>query len=168
MWNTGLEEAQAGNETARRNTNNLKCADDVTLRAENKVKVIQLCLTLCDPMDYIVHGIPQTRILAWVAVPFSRRSSQCRDRTQILSHCRWILYHLSHQGSPRLLEWVAYPFSSGSSRLRNWTRVSALQEDSLPAELPEKPAAFYPSLLIDTLMLLSQLYRDKFLTMTGV
>ena len=30
-------------------------------------------------------------------------------------HCRWILYHLSHQGSPRILEWVAYPFSRGSS-----------------------------------------------------
>ena len=28
--------------------------------------------------------------------------------------CRWILYQLSHQGSPRILEWVAYPFSSGS------------------------------------------------------
>ena len=32
-----------------------------------------------------------------------------------LPHCRWILYHLSHQGNSRILEWVAYPFSSGSS-----------------------------------------------------
>ena len=32
-----------------------------------------------------------------------------------LPHCRWILYQLSHKGSPRILEWVAYPFSSGSS-----------------------------------------------------
>ena len=31
-----------------------------------------------------------------------------------LPHCRQILYHLSHQGSPRLLEWVAYPFSRGN------------------------------------------------------
>ena len=30
-----------------------------------------------------------------------------------LAHCRWILYHLCHQGSPRVLEWVAYPFSTG-------------------------------------------------------
>ena len=30
-----------------------------------------------------------------------------------LLHCRWILYHLSHQGSPRILEWEAYPFSRG-------------------------------------------------------
>ena len=40
-----------------------------------------------------------------------------------LLHCRWILYHLSHKGSPRILEWVAYPFSSGSSWPRNWTRI---------------------------------------------
>ena len=38
----------------------------------------------------------------------------------------WILYQLSHKGSPRILEWVAYPFSSGSSRPRNWTRVSCI------------------------------------------
>ena len=36
-----------------------------------------------------------------------------------LSHCRWILYQLSHKGSPRILEWVAYPCSSGSSQPRN-------------------------------------------------
>ena len=40
-----------------------------------KMKIAQLCLTLCDPMDCIVHGILQARILEWVAFPFSRRSS---------------------------------------------------------------------------------------------
>jgi len=34
-------------------------------------------------MDYTVHGILQTRILEWVAVPFSRRSSQPRNQTQV-------------------------------------------------------------------------------------
>ena len=48
-----------------------------------KVKVAQSCPTLCDPLDYTVHGILQARILEWVAVPFSRRSSQPRDRTQV-------------------------------------------------------------------------------------
>ena len=48
-----------------------------------KVKVTQSCLTLCDPMDCIVHGILQARILEWVAFPFSRGSSQPRDRTQV-------------------------------------------------------------------------------------
>ena len=43
-----------------------------------------------------------------------------------LPHCRWILYHLSHQGNSRILEWVAYPFSSRSSWPRNWTRVPCI------------------------------------------
>ena len=42
-----------------------------------------VCLTLCDPMDSIVHGILQARILESVAFPFSRGSSQPRDWTQI-------------------------------------------------------------------------------------
>ena len=40
-------------------------------------------LSLFDPVDYPVHGIPQARILEWVAFPFSRGSSQPRDRTQV-------------------------------------------------------------------------------------
>ena len=48
-----------------------------------KVKVPQSCPTLCDPMDYTVHGILQAGILEWGAVPFSRGSSQPRDRTQV-------------------------------------------------------------------------------------
>ena len=44
-----------------------------------KVKVTQLCLTLCDPMDYIVHRILQIRILEWAAFPFFRGSSQPRN-----------------------------------------------------------------------------------------
>ena len=42
------------------------------------VKVTQLSLTLCDPVDYTVHGILQARILEWIAFPFSRGSSQPR------------------------------------------------------------------------------------------
>ena len=41
-----------------------------------KVKVAQLCPTLCFPMVYTVHGILQARILEWVAFAFSRGSSQ--------------------------------------------------------------------------------------------
>ena len=47
--------------------------------SERKVKVTQSCPTLCDPMDYTVHGILQAKILEWVAFPFSRGSSQPRD-----------------------------------------------------------------------------------------
>ena len=39
--------------------------------------------TLCDPMDYTVHGIFQAKQLDWVAVPFSRGSSQPRNQTQV-------------------------------------------------------------------------------------
>ena len=49
---------------------------------ETKVKVAQACPTLCDPMGYTVHGILQVRTLEWIAFPFSRGSSQPRDRTQ--------------------------------------------------------------------------------------
>ena len=49
----------------------------------SEVKVAQLCPTLCEPMDYTVHGILQARILEWVAFSFSRGSSQPRDRTQV-------------------------------------------------------------------------------------
>ena len=48
-----------------------------------KVKVAQLCLTLCNLMDYTVHGILQARIPEWVAFTFSRAFSQPRDRTQV-------------------------------------------------------------------------------------
>ena len=48
-----------------------------------KVKVTQSCVTLCDPMDCTVPGILQARILEWVAIPFSRESSQAKDRTHV-------------------------------------------------------------------------------------
>ena len=57
----------------------------VSLYLKMKVKVAQPCLTLCNPMDYTVHGILQTRTLEWVAMPFSRGSSQPRNRTQVSS-----------------------------------------------------------------------------------
>ena len=75
-----------------------------------KVKLAQLCLTLCYPRDYTVHGILQTRILERVAVPFFRGSSQPRDRIQV-----------SH---------IAGGFES---------RSPTLQVDCLPAEPSGKP-----------------------------
>ena len=48
-----------------------------------KVRVVQWCPTLCNPIDYIVHEILQARILEWVAVPFTRGSSKPGDRTQV-------------------------------------------------------------------------------------
>ena len=48
-----------------------------------QVKFVQSRLTLCDPMDYTIHGILQARILDWVAFSFSRGPSQQRDWTQV-------------------------------------------------------------------------------------
>ena len=55
-----------------------------------EVLVTQSCLTLCDPMNCsppgsCVHEIFQARILEWVAISFSRESSQPRDQTQVSS-----------------------------------------------------------------------------------
>ena len=54
-------------------------------------------LTLCDPMDCslpgsFVHGVFQARILQWVAISFSRGSSELSDPTCISCIDRWILY----------------------------------------------------------------------------
>jgi len=52
---------------------------------EVKVLVTQLCLTLCDSMDYSLPGFSVQRILQaileWVDIPFSRGYSQPRDQT---------------------------------------------------------------------------------------
>ena len=74
--------------------------------------VTQLCLTLCDHMDcnppgFSVHGVLQARTLEWVAISFARDLSN-QGSNPGLPHCRQILYHLSHQGSPSLL--AAYKY----------------------------------------------------------
>ena len=58
----------------------------IVVRQCVRAKLLQLCLPLCDPMDcslpvYSIHGILQTRILEWVAMPSSRGSSPPRDPT---------------------------------------------------------------------------------------
>ena len=65
-----------------------------------KVKGAQLCLILCDPTDYTVHGILQARIMEWVAFPFSRGSSQLRDQTQV-----------SHIAGRFFTSWATFDFN---------------------------------------------------------
>ena len=55
---------------------------------ESESEVAQSCPTLCDPMDCSppgssIHGILQARTLEWVAISFSRGSSQARDKTRV-------------------------------------------------------------------------------------
>ena len=54
-------------------------------------------------------GILQARILEWVAMPSSRRSSQPNESNPGLPHCRWLLYCLSHRGSPVVSIFLPYP-----------------------------------------------------------
>ena len=54
----------------------------------------------CSPLGYPLHGILQARILEWVAIPFSRGSSQSKDQTWVSCIAGKIHYQLSHQGSP--------------------------------------------------------------------
>ena len=107
------------------------------------VDITQSCPTLCNPMDYTVHGILQARILEWVALPspgyfpypgieprsltlqadslpaeppgkpnntgvgchgLLQRIFPTQGSNPGLSHCRQILYQLSHEASPRILE----------------------------------------------------------------
>ena len=74
----------------------------ICCESEVKVKVVQSCLTLYDPIDYTVHGILQARILEWVAFPFSSGSSQ-QGSNPGLPHCRQTLYQLSHKGNSSML-----------------------------------------------------------------
>ena len=70
-------------------------------------KLIQSCLTLCNRMDSSlpgspVHGHSPARILEWVAMPFSRGSSQATIEPTSHVSCigTWILYHECQLGSP--------------------------------------------------------------------
>ena len=74
-------------------------------------ELLQSCLTLCNPMDCSlpgssVHGMLQARILEWVAMPSSRRSSQPRDQTRVSYVSgigRQVLYYQRHLGRPNQL-----------------------------------------------------------------
>ena len=111
-------------------------------KKKKKLKVAQSWLILCNPRDYTVHGILQTRILEWVAFPFSGGSSQPRSKTQfscIAGRFFFFFFQLSHRGSPRTVEWVACPFCSISSQPRNQTTVCCIAVNSLPTKLSGKP-----------------------------
>ena len=61
---------------------------ELMLESESKSEVAQSCPTLGDAVDCSllgssVHGILQARVLEWVAISFSRGSSQPRDQTQV-------------------------------------------------------------------------------------
>ena len=88
--------------------------------------------------------ILQARILEWVAMPSPAGFIPTQGLNPCLPHCRQILYHLSHQGSPRILEWVACVFSRGPSQPRNQTGLSCTTW-VLSLEPPGKPCKPFSS-----------------------
>ena len=83
MRNAGLEEAQAGIKIAGRNINSLRY-----VVACMHAKSLQLCPTLCNPVDHSppgssVHRILCATTLEWVAISFYRGSSWPRNQTLI-------------------------------------------------------------------------------------
>ena len=71
-----------------------------------------------------VQGVLEVRILEWVAIPFSRGPSQCRDWTWV-SCIAGILYHLSHHGSPKKFNREIQKQTRWSGREDQWTRRKA-------------------------------------------
>ena len=92
---------------------------------------VKFCLTVYDPMNCSslgssVHGDSPSQNTGVGRHSLIQGIFPTEGSSPGLPHCRWILYWLSHQGSPRILECVAYPFSRGSSQPRSQTVVSCI------------------------------------------
>ena len=87
--------------------------------------VTQSCPTLCNPMDCSlpgssVHGDSAGKNIGEGCL---QGIFPTQGANTCLLHCRQILDHLSHKGSPRILKWIACPFSRGTFWPRNQTGV---------------------------------------------
>ena len=97
------------------------------------MKVAQSCPTLCDQMDYTVHGILQDSILEWTAVPSSRGSSQPRDKTYVSLIAGGFSTSWATMGAQEYGV-VAYIVSAGFSNPGIEMGSPAVQVDSLPTD----------------------------------
>ena len=97
------------------------------------------CPTLCDPMDYAVHGSLQARILEWVAFPFSRGSSQPRHQTQVAHIAGGLFSSWATREAQKY--WSEYLILSPVDLPSPGTELGspALQMDSLPTKPSGKP-----------------------------
>ena len=71
MRNTGLEEAQAGINIARRNINNLRYADDTTLMAESEEELKSLLMKVKEESEKVGLKLNIQKLRPWHGVPFS-------------------------------------------------------------------------------------------------
>ena len=108
----------------------------------SKVKVTQLCPTLCDPMNWIVHGILQARTLEGAAFPFSRGSSQPKDRTQVSHIVGEFFTSWATKANPWSFEARHYLFLPSYENSR-W-QVLLIPWSVLPCPLPLTPTSCFP------------------------
>ena len=107
--------------------------------------VTQSCPTLRNPLDCSLpsssnHGDSPGKNTGMGCHALLQGIFPTQGSNPGLPHCRWIPYHLSHQGSPRILKWVPYiPSPADLSDPGIKPGSPALQADSLPSEPPGKP-----------------------------
>ena len=69
MRNSGLEEVQAGIKIARRNINNLRCADDTTLMAETEEELKSLLMKVKEENEKVGLKLTFRKLRSWYPVP---------------------------------------------------------------------------------------------------
>ena len=96
MRNAGLEEAQAGIKIARRNTNNLRYADDTTLMAKSEEKLKSLLMKVKEDSEKsdLKLNIQKMKIMASGPIPSWQIDGETMETVKdyfpgLQNHCRW-------------------------------------------------------------------------------
>ena len=99
MQNAGLDEAQAGLKITRRNINNLRYADDTTLKAESKEELKSLLMKVKEESEKVglKLNFQKTKIMASGPITSWQTDEETMETvTDIIfgglqNHCRWWL-----------------------------------------------------------------------------
>ena len=98
MWNTGLNEAQAGIKIAGRNINNLRYAEDIILMAENEEELKSLLIKVKEESENagLKLNIQKTKIMASVPITSWQIDGESMETDRLYfsglqNHCRWWL-----------------------------------------------------------------------------
>ena len=98
MWNAGLEEAQAGNKIAGRNTNNLRYADDTILMAESEEELKSLLMKVKEECEKtgLKLNIQKTKIMASSPITSWQIDGETMEIVtdyflRLQNHCGWWL-----------------------------------------------------------------------------
>ena len=99
MWNAGLDEAQTGIKIARRNINNLRYADDITLMAKSEEELKSLLMKVKKENEKVrlKLNIQKTKIVASYPITSWQIDGRNNGNSETLycfglqNHCRWWL-----------------------------------------------------------------------------